>query len=111
MEPQAEAILQMSETLESAGFTRNQSNAVIQSVARSMKTFSVTPEILEAHFSKHRSEVLGLLDEQKQDTNSRFDEIKNDVRDLQRTVTRFFWTFTVVVLGAILATLGTLLTP
>ena len=47
MEPQVEAVQHMSETLESSGFSRKQSTAVVKSVARAMQTFSVTPEILE----------------------------------------------------------------
>ena len=150
----------MSETLESAGFSRKQSTAVVKSVARAMQTFSVTPEVLETHFSRHsgevsrmfsdhkdemlalftshkdetlalftnhkdetqqalsdhKSEMKQLFAEHKADTNRRFDNVDEELRDLrndmhafQRSMTRLFWGFTLLVLGTALTALVTLL--
>ena len=149
MNPQVEAVQSMSETLESAGFSRKQSTAVVKSVARAMQTFSVTPEVLETHFSRHRgevsrmfsdhkdemlalftshkdetqqalsdhkSEMKQLFAEHKADTNRRFDNVDEELRDLrndmhafQRSMTRLFWGFALLVLGTALTALVTLL--
>ena len=42
----------MSQTLESANFTRDQSDAFIQYVASAMKTFAVTPNVLDDRRNK-----------------------------------------------------------
>lgn len=85
MQTEAETILKMSETLEGADFTSDQSKAFIESVALSMKTFAVTPELLDDRLAKQRSEwkrdlefsnreMIGRLDEHRVYTDRRFDE-------------------------------------
>ena len=167
MKAQVEAVQRMTETLESSGIPRRQATAMVESVAQAMETFSVTPEILEAQFAKHRDEVSrvfsdhkgqmlalfanhkddtqqafaafrgemlalfsdhkdemkALFSEHKADTNRRFDnvdkrfdkveeelgELRKDMHSLQRSMTRFIWAFSLVVLGAALTALVTVL--
>ena len=100
MQAEAETIHKMAETLESANFTRDQSDAFIQSVALAMKTFAVTPEILDDRldnlsrelrrewkqdFKEHKEDsnrrfdgLDARLGEYKDDTNRRLDENKKD---------------------------------
>ena len=85
MQAEAETIHKMAETLESANFTRDQSDAVIQSVALAMKTFAVTPDVLDDRLGKLRREWKQDFKEHKEDSNRRFDgldarlgEHKND---------------------------------
>ena len=85
MQAEAETIHKMAETLESANFTRDQSDAFIQSVALAMKTFAVTPEVLDDRLGKLRREWKQDFKEHKEDSNRRFDgldarlgEHKND---------------------------------
>ena len=80
MEPQVEALQHMSETLESSGFSRKQSTAVVKSVARAMQTFSVTPEILETHFSKHRDEVSRMFSDHKGEMQIQFSDFKGEMQ-------------------------------
>ena len=77
MKAQAEQIAKMSETLESAGFNRPQSNAVIESVALAMETFAVTPEMLDARID-------GLRDEM----NARFAAQDKKINSLSKSVVR-----------------------
>ena len=149
MKVQVEAVQRMTETLESSGIPRRQATAMVESVAQAMETFSVTPEILEAQFAKHRDEVSrvfsdhkgemlalfsdhkdemlalfsdhkdgmkALFSEHKADTSRRFDkveeelgELRKDMHSLQRSMTRFIWAFSLVVLGAALTALVTVL--
>ena len=96
MQAEAETIHKMAETLESANFTRDQSDAFIQSVALAMKTFAVTPKVLDNRLDDLSRElrrewkqdlagISNLLKEHKNDSNRRFDgldarlgEHKND---------------------------------
>ena len=84
MQAEAETIHKMAETLESANFTRDQSDAFIQSVALAMKTFAVTPKVLDNRLDNLSRElrrewkqdlagVSNLLKEHKDDSNRRFD--------------------------------------
>ena len=73
MQAEAETIQKTSETLESANFTRDQSDAFIQSMALAMKTFAVTPEFLDDRLGKLRREWKQDLKEHKEDSNRRFD--------------------------------------
>ena len=73
MQAEAETIHKMAETLESANFTRDQSDAFIQSVALAMKTFAVTPEVLDDRLGKLRREWKQDFKEHKEDSNRRFD--------------------------------------
>lgn len=77
MKAQAEQLAKMSETLESSGFSRTQSNAVIESVALAMETFAVTPEILDARID-------GLRDEM----NARFAAQDAKIENLGKSVVR-----------------------
>lgn len=56
MQAELEAILKMSDTLESANFTGDQSDALMQSMALAMRTFAVTPEILDERLDNLRRE-------------------------------------------------------
>ena len=114
MQSEAEAILEMSETIESANFTRDQSDAFIRSMALAMKTFAVTPQILDERLGEH-----------KRESNRRFDgidnrlatlehtvqEIKESMHELQRTQQRYFLGFTLTMLVGILGILATQLAP
>ena len=70
MKAQAEQLAKMSETLESSGFNRPQSNAVIESVALAMETFAVTPEMLDARIDGLRDEMNALFAAQDKEINS-----------------------------------------
>ena len=83
VEAQAETILRMSETLESSELTRDQSVAVIESVELAMKTFSVTPEMLDDRLAKQSQEL-------SQEWNKRFDE----TQELVRSHTSQIWILT-----------------
>lgn len=95
MEAQAETILRMSETLEGSELTRDQSVAVIESVALAMKTFSVTPEMLDDRLAKQSQEL-------SQEWNKRFDE----TQDLVRSQTRYVFALTFVILAGVMGILG-----
>ena len=73
MQAEAETIHKMAETLESANFTRDQSDAFIQSVALAMKTFAVTPEVLDDRLGQLRRQWKQDFKEHKEDSNRRFD--------------------------------------
>ena len=74
---QVEQLTKMSETLESSGFTRLQANAVIESVALAMETFTVTPEILDDRIDGLREEM-----------NARFAAQGEDIKDIRKSVDR-----------------------
>ena len=127
----------MSETLESANFTRDQSDAFIQSVALAMKTFAVTPRVLDDRLDKLHREWKQDLKEHKDDSNRRFDvldarlgeykddtnrrldeipklrdsidELKHTTHELQRSLLQYFPGFTLVILTGLLGALGFLL--
>ena len=126
MQAEAETILKMSETLESANFTRDQSDAFIQSTAMAMKTFAVTPKVLDDRLSELRREWKQDLKEHRDDSNRRFDgidqrleeipklrdaidELKNITHELQRSLLQYFLGFTLVILTGLLGALGFLL--
>lgn len=77
MKTQVEQIAKMSHTLESAGFNRPQSNAVIESVALAMETFAVTPEILDER-----------IDGLRQEMNAQFAAQGEEIKDLRKSVNR-----------------------
>ena len=81
----------MSETLEGSELTREHSVAVIESVALAMKTFSVTPEMLDDRLSK-----------QSREWNKRFDE----TQELVRSHTRYVFALTLVMLAGVMGILG-----
>ena len=77
MKAQVEQLSEMSHTLESTGFSRPQSNAVIESVALAMQTFAVTPEILDERISGLREEM-----------NARFAAQDKVIEDLRKSMDR-----------------------
>ena len=77
MKAQVEQLAEMSHTLESTGFSRPQSNAVIESVALAMETFAVTPEILDERISGLREEM-----------NARFAAQDKVIEDLRKSMDR-----------------------
>ena len=120
----------MSETLESANFTRDQSDAFIQSTALAMKTFAVTPDLLDDRLDSLRREWKQDLKESKDDTNRRFDEQKeqtnlrfnyvdkrldnldkrlDDIQELQRSMLRYFLTSTLVIVAGLMGAIGAFL--
>ena len=101
MQAEAESILKMSETLESANFTRDQSDAFIQSTALAMKTFAVTPEILDDRLAKHSHSI----DELK----GTIDELKNSMHELQRNALHYFLGFTLVTFAGLMGILAAIL--
>ena len=61
MKAQVKRINDMSAALEHTGFSRQQSKAVIETVASAMETFAVTPEILETRLNAHTKEILRVV--------------------------------------------------
>ena len=78
MKAQAEQLSKMSETLESAGFSRPESNAVIESVALAMETFAVTPELLDDRFSK-LDDRFSKLDDRFSKLDDRIDTLREEM--------------------------------
>ena len=127
MQSEAEAISQMSETLTGANFTRNQSDAFIGSMALAIKTFAVTPQVLDDRldrlrqewkhdFKVHKDELNRLLDGHRQDTNLRIEDHRNDtnrrldgIQELQRSLLRYFIGFTLVMLAGLMGALAAVL--
>ena len=130
MKAQTEQLAKMSETLESSGFSRPQSNAVIESVALAMETFAVTPELLDDRFSKldnridtlreemyalfaaQREEMMALLAAQAgdiKDLRQSVDMLKQTMFDFQQSVMRYMMVFTLLLLGAVVGLFGTII--
>ena len=108
MKAHVEQIEVMSETLESAGFSKEKSNAVIKSIALAMETFAVTPEMLDERIDR----VMEVVRAQGRDIQ----ELKVDVADLkqsmlrlERGMLRFMMVFTVLMLATSLGGFGTLI--
>ena len=78
MKAQVNQLEAMSQTLESSGFTRHQSDAVIKSVAQAMETFAVTPAVLDSRIDK----VLELFRGQNADIKG----MQRDIASLQGDV-------------------------
>ncbi len=118
MQAEAETILEMSETLQSANFTKDQSDAFIQSVALAMSTFAVTPELLDGRLANLRQEWKKDLTEQKatidelkgtvDELKGNVDGLKDTMHDLRRSVLNYLLGFTLVILAGLVGTLGTL---
>ncbi len=109
MQPEAQTIIEMSETLQSANFTKHQSDAVIESVALAMQTFAVTPKLLDDRLAKLRGD---LREEWKQDLKGHKDDINgrlDDIQDLQRSLLRYFLRFTLAMFLGALGLIGALL--
>ena len=106
MKAQVEQLAEMSETLESAGFSRPKSNAVIESVAMAMETFAVTPELLddrigglrsrfdnrfnelESRFNSRIGRLDSRIDRFREETNKQFAAQAEDIKDLRQSVKR-----------------------
>ncbi len=123
MKAQAEQLAKMSETLESSGFSRTQSNAVIESVALAMETFAVTPEILDdridglreemnAQFASQGEDIKDLrktvnrLERNMLDFQERMLEFQQRMIEFQRSTIRYMLAFLVLMLGAVVAMFG-----
>ncbi len=82
MQAESQTLFEMSETFESANFTRDQSDAFIRSVALAMSTFAVTPKLLDDRLDKLRRELLREwqkdLTAHQDNSNQRFEQL--DVR-------------------------------
>ena len=123
----------MSETLESDDITRDQSDALIQSVALAMKSFAVTPELLDDRLNKLRrkwkqdiGEVTERLKERNENANRRFDDteqrldeipklrdaiddLRNSMQELHRSVLFCFRGFMLVTFAGLMGILGIVL--
>lgn len=84
MEAGVDTIRKMSETLKSSGFTRSQSDAFIESMALAIKTFAVTPEVLDDRLAGLRKEFKEMLSEQKLQTDQRFDGVDQRLDGVDR---------------------------
>ena len=85
MKAQAEQLAKMSETLESSGFSRPQSNAVIESVALAMETFAVTPELLDDRFGK-LDDRFGKVDDRFRKVDERFSKVDDRFSKLENRI-------------------------
>ncbi len=101
MKAHVEQIEVMSETLESAGFSNEKSNAIIKSVALAMETFAVTPEMLDERIER----VIEVVRAQGVDIR----ELKHSFARLERSMLRFMMVFTVMMLATLLGGFGTLI--
>ena len=125
---------ELAKTLENSGMPRTQADAVIQSVALAMETFSVSPQMLADEFERSRNLFMALLKEQKVEIASMFkehkdenaaalkeyrDEVSRQLREhrketnqrvdaVERTMQRYFLAYSLIVLTAFLGTLGTI---
>lgn len=123
MKTQVEQIAKMSHTLESAGFNRPQSNAVIESVALAMETFAVTPEILDeridglrkemnAQFAAQGEEIKDLrksvnrLEQNMLEFQQTMAGFQQDMLGFQRGTIRYMLAFLVLMLGAVVGMFG-----
>ena len=123
MKTQVEQLAKMSHTLESAGFNRPQSNAVIESVALAMETFAVTPEILDdridglrqemnTQFVAQGEEIKGLrksvsrLEQNMLEFQQTMAGFQQDMVGFQRGTIRYMLAFLVLMLGAVVGMFG-----
>ena len=113
---QAEQLAKMSEILESSGFSRTQSYAVIESVALAMETFAVTPEILDARIDGLRDEMnarfaaqdeaIKNLSKSVDRLDARMSAIEQSMLEFQRSMLRYMVAFLVLMLGAVVGMFG-----
>ena len=134
MKAQVEQLAEMSETLESAGFSRPKSNAVIESVAMAMETFAVTPELLDdrvgglrsrfdSRFNELESRFDSRIDRFREETKEQFAAQAEDIKalrqsmkqleqamfDLKGSMMRFMMGFTLLMLSAVAGVFGTII--
>ena len=105
MQSKAEAILEMSETLESANFTRDQSDAFIQSIALAMKTFAITPQVLDDRLEKQRREWKEDLGQ----VNKNLAEQKNSIDELKRSLLNYLLGFTLAIFAGLMSIVAAVL--
>ena len=86
----------MTEDLEAAGFSRQQSEATIRAIANSIEKFAVTPEVLRE-----------ALREQSEETRALFDEFRTEFRTELRAVSSRLFTLTLSLAVGVIALLGT----
>ena len=118
MKAQVEQLAEMSHTLESTGFNRPQSNAVIESVALAMETFAVTPEILDDRIDGLRQEMNAQFAAQGEEIKdlrksvNRLEqntlEFQQSMLGFQRGTIRYMLAFLVLMLGAVVGMFGTM---
>ena len=118
MKAQVEQLAEMSHTLESTGFNRPQSNAVIESVALAMETFAVTPEILDDRIDGLRQEMNAQFAAQGEEIKdlrksvNRLEqnmlEFQQSMLEFQRGTIRYMLAFLVLMLGAVVGMFGTM---
>lgn len=111
LKAQAEQLAKMPETLESSGFSRPQSNAVIESVALALEAFAVTPEILDARIDGLRDEMnarfaaqneaIENLSKSVDRLDARMSAIEESILEFQRSMMRYMVAFLVLMLGAV----------
>ena len=123
MKAQAKQLAKMSETLESSGFNRPQSNAVIQSVALAIEAFAVTPQMLDARIDRLRDEMNARFAAQDRKINDlsksvvrledKMDRLEATISaidqrmiEFQRSTIRYMLAFLVLMLGAVVAMFG-----
>ena len=116
MRSQVEQIAKMFHTLESAGFNRPQSNAVIESVALAMETFAVTPEILDDRINGLRDEMnaqFAAQGEEIKDLRKSVNRLEQNMLEFQQTMVgfqqgtiRYMLAFLVLMLGAVVGMFG-----
>ena len=82
MKAQVERVHKMSQTLESSGFSKQQSDAVIQSMGLAMQTFGVTPEMLDERIDKVMNAFKQRDDEIK--------DVRGEIRNLNTTMNNAF---------------------
>ena len=100
MKAQVERVHKMSQTLESSGFSKQQSDAVIQSMGLAMQTFGVTPEMLDERidkvmnaFKKRDDEIRNVNTTMSNAFDKRDGEIKDvrgEIRNLNTTMNNGF---------------------
>ena len=117
MKAQIDQLTTMSETLQSAGFSQEQSNAVIKSVALAMEKFAVTPEILDDRIGKVMEEMRNQFAAQGEDIRTLGEDIKELQRSVvrlersmvehQRSTLRYMMLFTLLLLSAVVGSILT----
>ena len=105
MEAQIEQLQLMSQTLESSGFSPQQSNAVIKSVALAMQTFAVTPEVLDQVLDRRLGQLKTELKAEilaEVPSRAELNEQRRDIKDLKKSTLNYQMGFSLVILAAIL---------
>ena len=100
MNAQVERLQEVSQTLESSGFSRQQSDAVIKSVALAMQTFAVTPDVLDRRIDK----VMDAIKEQGEDIkdlNKSIVRLERTVMESNRKTLRYSMGFSLALFGAV----------